>query len=803
MSTQSHRTHPQVPLKGHYTNSARASRLQWVEEFCETILPHLGENPVDASQLTGNIENYLGTVAIPLGIAGPLLFTSPRVSGWRLIPMATTEGALVASTSRGATALSRSGGVRTMTLGQRIQRVPLFAFDDLFAAAQFCDWIDDHHETLCSVTEEVSSHAKLIETRTTQLGRQVHVSFVYETAEAAGQNMTTACTWHAVQWIQRRLEFTPFTPTHVQIEANLSGDKKMTGSNLVLGRGTRVIAEAVLPADIVRHVLKIEPQLLARSHAMMTAGAFQSAMVGFVGNTSNLIAAVFAATGQDIACVVESSAGILQIEPDGNDLYAALTLPSLVVGTVGGGTHLPHQQECLRITQCSGDGSALQLAEVIGGFALGLDLSLCAALATNQFATAHERLGRNRPTVFLAQSEITTESLTSMIHAITPAAPAVIEFEPLTSPISPGIITELGSNVVGRKHVGMHPLRLRFNDDSTQDCLLKIKATDREVLVATAAMAALLGPDLAGKWRENYDHLGFIGLHTRELGLACLHDDSLDAVRPRTLGIWRDDDREIAALIIEFLGTGTRLLDQADQTGAWNDSDIHIALRDIARVHASWWNRVDELTSQDWFGPVPLPHDHGHAEQMYRDVITHAADEYPDWFPPERVEVWKNLLTTHEASRIRSSRRPQTLVHHDFNPRNTAIRTVNGIDHLVAWDWELATSDIFGRDVAEFCAFAFTPKVTIGSFETALETHLRALHDHGIEITQAEHRSDVADGLHTFACTRLLQYLLVNEVRDFKFLGPLIETTHRLIEFCKIDSEPELDIRAVEEAKTL
>ncbi|MCP4657019.1 MAG: hydroxymethylglutaryl-CoA reductase, partial [bacterium] len=188
---------PRIPGRGHYTESARLERLRWARQRTGTELLHLESTGLTPERLTGNIENLIGGVEVPVGLAGPLWFRGRSVSGLVLAPFATTEGSLVASATRGATALSRSGGVTAQVLAQRMLRVPLFVLSDLDAAYAFASWVESHQEEIRAQTLLVSGHAELRQIEPFQVGNMVHLRFIYETGDAAGQNMTTACTWKA------------------------------------------------------------------------------------------------------------------------------------------------------------------------------------------------------------------------------------------------------------------------------------------------------------------------------------------------------------------------------------------------------------------------------------------------------------------------------------------------------------------------------------------------------------------------------------------------------------------------------
>jgi hydroxymethylglutaryl-CoA reductase len=276
-------------------------------------------------------------------------------------------------------------------------RAPLFVFSDGRGAARFERWVFDHAEELREQTHRVSRHARLISVEPATMGRMVNLSFVYETGDAAGQNMTTSATWHACQWLLRQIHgLNDLRLENFLIEGAMSGDKKVTFQSLVAGRGTRVTAECFLDRSVLSHVLRVTAEDVLKAHGRGLASSLQVGMIGYNVNAANIVAAIFTATGQDIACVHESSLAQLHLEGTRDGLYASLLLPSLIVGTVGGGTHLPRQNDCLQLMDCAGLGKAARLAEVIAGYCLATDISTTSAIAGGQFAMAHERLGRPR-----------------------------------------------------------------------------------------------------------------------------------------------------------------------------------------------------------------------------------------------------------------------------------------------------------------------------------------------------------------------------------------------------------------------
>ena len=351
-----------------------------------------GVRPMTPPLLRGNIERYVGMVHVPVGLAGPVLIHGQHARGDFYVPLATTEGALVASYSRGMKAIRRSGGCTARCLGGHVQRSPVFRLNTLEEAIRFARNVERDIEIFRQLTHEQSRFARLERLRTWVEGNTVTLLLQFITEDAAGQNMVTFCAEHICRYIVRRISPKPI---RWYLESNFSGDKKATAFSLVNGRGREVQVEAVLPEFVVRDILKSTPQRMARYWQTSVLSSVRSGAIGTVGHVANALTALFIACGQDAACVAESSIGILRLEatPSG-ELYAALSLPSLIVGTVGGGTALPTQRECLKIIDCDGAGRADKLAEIAAATALAGELSIAAAMAEGHFAQAHQRLGR-------------------------------------------------------------------------------------------------------------------------------------------------------------------------------------------------------------------------------------------------------------------------------------------------------------------------------------------------------------------------------------------------------------------------
>ncbi|HEV8293079.1 MAG TPA: hydroxymethylglutaryl-CoA reductase [Tepidisphaeraceae bacterium] len=341
-----------------------------------------------------NIENFIGTVKVPVGLAGPLRINGLCAHGDFYLPLATTEAALVASYSRGCQIITEAGGCTAMLLNEGLSRAPGFVFKDLKEAGSFLIWVINQLDAFRKVAEATTRYGKLIDMSISVEGNHVYLLFEFTTGDAAGQNMVTIAAQAICDYINKN---SPVKPQRCFVEANLSGDKKASAASFVSVRGKKVTAEVVLPGELVHHRLHTTPVQMCDYWRMSAMGAILSGTMGVQGHFANGLAALYIACGQDAACVAESAVGTTRMEvtPDGG-LYTAVTLPNLIVGTVGGGTMLPTQKACLDILKLSGPGNAQALAEVCASMALAGELSIIAALSCGHFTRAHERRTRTR-----------------------------------------------------------------------------------------------------------------------------------------------------------------------------------------------------------------------------------------------------------------------------------------------------------------------------------------------------------------------------------------------------------------------
>ncbi len=382
---------PRIP-EDDYGRQAIDKRLDFVKDFTGKDPKYIHQQINETTVYQGNIEHLTGFAQVPLGIAGPIKINGEYAKGDFLVPLATTEGTLVASYNKGIKLVNESGGVNCRVVKDGMQRAPVFIFDDLNKAIDFSQWIETVSDNLKAEAELGSRHLKYQHVEVYQAGNNVFLRFNFFTGDAAGQNMANKATFQICQWILESYKGIK----HFYLESNMASDKKHSFLNSLNSRGKRVIAEITFSEKLLVQNFGVDARQLQRHLGVANLGGMMAGVNNNGLHTANALAALYIALGQDVANLAESTAGFLhtEITPDGS-LYGTITLPSLIVATVGGGTGLPTQKDCLEMMDCYGSGKAKKLAEIIAGVVLAGEISLGAAISSLDWVAAHEDLGRN------------------------------------------------------------------------------------------------------------------------------------------------------------------------------------------------------------------------------------------------------------------------------------------------------------------------------------------------------------------------------------------------------------------------
>jgi hydroxymethylglutaryl-CoA reductase (NADPH) len=376
-----------------YTETMAQMRRDFASAKTSTPLNHIGRYSVDPAVTAGNIENFIGVAQVPMGLMGPLLVDGEHAQGEFYVPMATSEGTLVASYNRGASLLREAGGAKVTVVDDAMQRAPVFIFEDARQARQFGVWVNENFERIAEQAESTTSSGKLRDIQQFAAARMRYLRFNYTTGDAAGQNMVGKATFVACEWIKANY---PGIDRYM-LSGAMDTDKKHSQLNTLHTRGKRVIAEVTIPSALLERVMGVTGDALFKARAINQVGGLLAGSINTGAHSANGITATFIATGQDVANVAESSSAVVYADLNENgDYYFSITIPSLIVATFGGGTGLPTQQECLKMLGCDGSGKVKKLAEIIGATVLAGELSLMSAVLAGDWVTSHDALGRNR-----------------------------------------------------------------------------------------------------------------------------------------------------------------------------------------------------------------------------------------------------------------------------------------------------------------------------------------------------------------------------------------------------------------------
>lgn len=376
-----------------YTEDMAKQRRDFVTAETDVSLQNIGHYSIDPADTAGNVENFIGVAQVPMGLVGPLLVNGEHAQGDFYMPMATSEGTLIASYNRGARLLRESGGAKVTVVDDAMQRAPVFMFDDARQARDFGMWVTENFVQIAEQAQTTTRSGKLRNIQQFAAARMRYLRFNYTTGDAAGQNMVGKATFVACEWIMANY---PGIKRYM-LSGAMDTDKKHSHLNTLHTRGKRVIAEVTIPNELLLKSMNISAEALYKARSISQVGSFMAGSNNTGAHSANGVTAAFIATGQDVANVAESSAAIVfaDLDDEGN-YYLSITIPSLIIATFGGGTGLPTQQECLKMLGCAGSGKVHKLAEIIGATVLAGEVSLMSAVLAGDWVTSHDALGRNR-----------------------------------------------------------------------------------------------------------------------------------------------------------------------------------------------------------------------------------------------------------------------------------------------------------------------------------------------------------------------------------------------------------------------
>lgn len=728
-------------------------------------IEEIEQNRINPADIQKNIESFIGSVEIPSGLVGPLLYCNSEGEEDVFCAASTLEGALIASMNRGAKAISMSGGFEATFIHQKMVRSPLFILSDNSNAIHFENWVISRFDEIKQIAESYSNHATLIELNLFIDGFHVHVNFVYTTGDAAGQNMTTSCTWHAILWIVEQYAADGNEIIHdFVLEGNGASDKKVSQFLIDHGRGSKVQVRAVIDETVINKVLRTSSNQLLKFYEPSRSFAKKNGMIGYTINAANAIAAIFAATGQDLASIPESSVAELELKKHREGLEVTLTLFSLVIGTLGGGTHLPKQREALELMGCAGENKVQRFASLIAGFTMGLELSTYAAMVSGEFAKAHEKLGRNKPVDWLSWHEIDSNFIQSIVTDQVNGE--IKEIQIFRDEVDNGILMNLCKRV-NRKLIGFIPVDVKI-EDNTIELLLKSKATDLQTIKGIHLMAASIDPELCDFITSYKDNLEYKESHIKELIIPkFIHANKINAI-PNYYGHFIDESREIYILAQERLNKNDlALIDSENHPELWNEKHIKNCIDAITAIHLAYLNpeisdKPDNLLIFDFSKSIPL---YKKLVQIAESENINDSNDYSVLH--ENLESMNNLKNKPEI--------PKTLIHNDFNPRNIAIRKN---DEVCIYDWELAVIDYPHRDIVELLSFTLPTDFDKDLLMNYLQYHYEKS---GKQVKWELWKSAYIITLKEYVLTRVFFYNAAQVVMKLKFVDRIYNNCIKML----------------------
>ncbi len=765
---------PIIPGRGLVTSTATNMRLDFLEtKNINTSV--ISQSRLEFQDIRGNIESYIGSTEIPLGIVGPLLFNDNGKQELTYCPAGTLEGALIASMNRGAKVISKSNGFSAEVKWQKMTRSPMFIFQDEAEAQRFKQFVETSFLDIKKAAEAHSNHATLTQIESIQQAHIIHTKFTYTTGDASGQNMTTTCTWHAMLYlVDAFTNATGIAPLDFIIEGNGACDKKVSRYNMESGRGIYVVAECTIPEEIITKVLRTTSYKLLRCFHPSKKLAEKDGMVGYNINVANTIAAIFVATGQDLASIHESSVGTLHLAKKDNGLFLQLTLPNLVIGSVGGGTSLPRQAQALGIMDCYGSGKVERFAKLIAGFALGLEISTYSAIVSGEFAKAHEKLGRNKPVQWLLPSELTSNFVQSSLNGFFEDK-QIQDIQPKThNLLENGILTNIASKV-NKKIIGFLPFQIDYTQPDgvakSKDVLIKSKPLDDEVIKGLHTIAASINPALSDALKQSKRHLEYHNCHLKEIEVySYLHKSGFECM-PKYFGKHVNPKREIFMLIQEFLPVeAMKIMNSENHPEHWNPTTVCSVINVMTQFHQTVPTEDFKYVKafQPWKSAALY-------KKMMQILISECAAEKDQFILQRLHSDIDNLQQQETAISVQ-----KTIIHNDCNPRNIAIRN-NG--KPVIYDWELAVIDFPQRDIVEFLSFTLLPNFKKDEFYFYLKTHYQLYQNENWETWLRAYTHT----LKVYIVTRLSFYEVSSILVAYDFSKRVLQTALRMLQFLEED----------------
>jgi NADP-dependent 3-hydroxy-3-methylglutaryl-CoA reductase len=762
---------PQFTGREHYSTDAQYSRLAWVRNVSGAELKHLPKSMFAPENVAGNIENYIGSVQIPVGIAGPIRISGTYAHGFIPVPIATTERTLVNSICRGARACNISGGIMARVTGQNIIRTPVFFCRDMYGAINLEKWITNNTAQIIAVAESITSIAKIRYIKPSAYGDSVYVKLIYTTGDSSGWNMTSSCTWMACEFIAGQAgSMTAMKYEGYNLESNMSGVKKANFQSLSQGIGVSAMASCFLSEETIRQVLRCTVSQLIRSYNAFELGEVQIGTIGKNYNFASAIAGIFTATGQDIACVHDSSIGIFQARAEEGGITFTAYLPALVIGTVGGGTRMPTQRDCLKMIACYGEGRSFRLAEIIAATCLALDISTAASIATNEFGGVQEKGDSTRQAKYLMRSDLTPAFFTSLLHDDKTSVDSLEEY---AFGSNSAIITTLAQNTMNIQGLYRFVLKLS-TPEGLKDlpAVLKVKTADVEIVDMGINLAKLSGEDrIPGLIEAQSQIFGFEKSQERETVFYRKAKPEILKYCPEIYGTMMDLGRNIFAVLMEDLSCMSHL-DTVNDISKWSEKDMLDVIGDMAAMHGIYLDRYGEVPKEMKINLI-TPEDAANASEFLIDLTQYNHRRYPGMISREMEQFYIETLRNASAFISEMDAFPRTVTHNDFNSRNLCLRPSEekGKPRLILYDWELSAYQNPQTDLLEFLIYTLPAGTDIAAFDRFSDYYIDSFSKHtGRSFDRKTFLHIMYLNAVKMAVIRFNLYLLAHNVAHFPFL---------------------------------
>jgi len=753
----------------------QAERLNFLQKKLGVETSFIEDHKFKPSMVKGNVENLIGSIEIPLGLAGPLEFNFEDSKEEVFTPVATSEGALVASICRGAKAINLSGGVNTSVTRSVMTRCPFFKCENHSQALKIYTWFKNNLENLKKKSEDYSNYIELIDIKPKFGAGGVALRFEFETGDASGQNMSTVCTWNLCKEALEQIKKEPsIGEIEFFIEGNWSSDKKASYSSAIEGRGKEVISDAIIKKEVAEDFLKIKVKDFVKTMQQLRANSSFNGIIGFQVNVANVLAGIFAATGQDLACVSECAiANFYFEETKSGDLYISLHMPNVLVGTVGGGTSLPAFKSMLEVMDCSGSGKAERFARIIGGYALALELSTASAICNGTFAQAHDRLGRNRNVEWLKFCEIEPEFFNKHGHFENEIVEISRDHDFSTDK---SLISELVAPVT-RRVSGIFKYDLKDSKKEETDIILKIKPKEDEVYLALLILAGLEDLELRESLLGYKEINMFKNCHVKEQMIYNEYNEEFQQIFPKTYGTIVDNEREIFLLMNEYL-KDYKFIDLNNPKFFKAEDYTKNVIRAITPFHALNYGKKNY--KRDWLNDPVTFEQMSKAKPVWKKLLSYANENFKDIVSDELFNKHNEAIERlEEWAKVESSFKT-TLIHCDFNPRNIGYRSLDGAVKII--DWELARIGLPQRDIVELLAYTTDEEFSLKCLKEHIAFHKKEF-EYCLQekVSEKEWLESYKCALDEFIVHRLPLYFIAHAHKDCEFLPALYTQSHHLL----------------------